>query len=271
MDYRKMRIAYAVLVLCSISITSCEFNRGSSNNAKTDSVKISMMQKDSIMQSKQLFAELSQEMRDELYNILWEIDEIAGETFELERKRENEGAVEPNTADRIKKRIAFIKEQIENAEKMDEENPQLRSILRQLKSSMEERETEIERLKTSLNRKKSRLQEEYDNLKQKKIELEDRQVALERSHRDLESSTRELHNSQNTAWSKVGDKLMESVEMISVTKKRNLGRKVKESKQKVIEQAIRCYRKSKALGDPMADTKIRLAESTLQQLKNDED
>lgn len=258
----------ALLTICaSMTIVSCDFVGGTANDAQNDSVKISIMQKDSLMRTRNLFNELSHDMREELLNILWEIDDIAGETFELERKRESEGAVEEKTADLIKKRIAFVKEKIDNAEKKAGDNAQLHTTLLQLKKSMIDKEKEIERLRVKLDRKKSQLEEEYDNLMQKKDELEFKQIVLEKQNRELELSIQELQNSQNTAWSKVGDKLMESTDIITVTKKKNLGRKVMESKQKVVEQAISCYKKSKAMGDPMADSKISRAESKLQQLR----
>ena len=86
---------------------SCNFLRGTSSYEENDSVMISKAQRDSIIQSREYYAGLNMDLQEELYNILWEMDEIAGETFELERQREREGGIEDRVAVRIQKRIAF--------------------------------------------------------------------------------------------------------------------------------------------------------------------
>lgn len=249
---------------------SCSYLRGTRTQADNDSVSISKAQMDSIIQSRDLFAGLSKEMQEELYRILWDMDKIAGETFELERQREREGGIEERTAVRIQKRIASIREQIEAAEVQAGNSPQLRSMLRQLRSSLLDKDEEVERLKAKLQRKRSKLQEKYDELTLIKSELEIKISDLETESASLERLEDALHESKSTAWSKAGERLKKSLDFIEITKKRGKGKDVREAKIKIAERAVNCFKKAKDMGDASADYKIIELNTIIEQLKNGE-
>ncbi len=271
MDNRKIAIVLTTMMAsASLTLSSCSFMGNNKSSENSDSITISKAQRDSIIQSRELFAGLSKEMQDELYKILWEMDDIAGKTFDLERQREMEGGVEKKVVDRIKKRIAAVKVELENAGKKAESTPQLRSMLSQLRRSLLDRDDEIERLKTKLERKKSKLQRKLDELGQTKNSLEDKIAELEMERSSLGRAESALSSSKATAWSKAGARLMESRNVINVTKKKGLGKKVMEAKIRITEQAIRCFEKARATGDPSAEDNIRRANADLQRLKNGE-
>ena len=235
-----------------------------------DSILISKAQRDSIIQSREFFAGLNMDLQEELYNILWEMDEIAGETFELERQREREGGIEDRVAVRIQKRIASVRAQIENAERLAENRPQLKSMFTQLRHSLLDKDKELERLKTNLNQKKSTLQEKYDELESIKSDLEIKISVLETDRTGLERAEAALSNSKVTAWSKAGNKLMESLDYIEITKKRGKGKEVREAKIRIAERAVSCFEKAKDMGDMSVDEKIRKLNTIIQRLRNGE-
>ena len=271
MDHRKIVpiVATSVVSLC-LMLGSCDFLRGSNSHEEDDSVLISKSQRDSIIQSRDFYAGLNMEMQEELYNILWEMDEIAGETFELERQREREGGIENRVAVRIQKRIASVRQQIENAEQLANNKPQLKSMLSQLRRSLSDKDEDVERLKGNLRQKKTDLQNKYDELADVKTDLEIKISVLKSDSASLEREVAALSYSKVTAWSKAGDKLMESLDAIEITKKRGKGKKVREAKIKIAERAVSCFEKAKAMGDTSAEVKIIRVKTIIQQLKNGE-
>lgn len=268
MDNRKIIIIRVVFVVCSCFVLeSCDYMRGINSRVDNDSVSISKAQRDSILQSRDFFAGLSKDMQEELYGILWEMDEIAGVTFELERQRETEGCIEEKVAVRIQKRIAFVQEQIKNAEQQAGNSAQLRTMLRQLRSSLLEKDEELERLKMKLEIKKSTLQKKYDELALTKSNLENKITDLNIELVSLERTESALHESKSTAWSKAGDKLKESLNFIKITKKRGKGKEVREAKIKIAERAVDCLEKARNMGDASAEGKIEELHSIIQQLR----
>ena len=271
MDHRKIVpvIVVAIMSLC-LMLGSCNFLRRTNSSEGGDSILISKAQRDSIIQSREFFAGLNMDLQEELYNILWEMDEIAGETFELERQREREGGIEDRVAVRIQKRIASVRAQIENAERLAENRPQLKSMFTQLRHSLLDKDKELERLKTNLNQKKSTLQEKYDELESIKSDLEIKISVLETDRTGLERAEAALSNSKVTAWSKAGNKLMESLDYIEITKKRGKGKEVREAKIRIAERAVSCFEKAKDMGDMSVDEKIRKLNTIIQRLRNGE-
>ena len=271
MDNRKIVIIRLAFMAClCLMFGSCNYLRGDRNQHESDSVRISKAQRDSIIQSRDFFAGLSKEMQEELYRILWDMDKIAGETFELERQRELEGGIEERIAVRIQKRIASIREQIESAEQQAGNNPQLRSMLRQLRNSLLDKDEEVERLKTKLEQKKSKLQEKYDELALTKSNLEFKINDLNVELASLERLESSLHESKSTAWSKAGKILKKSLGYIEITKKRGKGKEVRNAKIKVAERAVDCFEKAKNMGDASAEEEIRELNMIIQQLRNGE-
>ena len=271
MDHRKIVpiITVFLMSLC-LMLGSCDFLRRSNSREGNDSIMISKAQRDSIIQSKEFFAGLNMDLQEELYNILWEMDEIAGETFELERQRERKGGIENRIAVRIQKRIASVRTQIENAEKQAESRPQLKSMLTQLRHSLSEKDKEVERLKTNLIQKKSTLREKYDELESIKSDLEIKISVLEADRASLERAEAALNDSKVTAWSKAGNKLMESLNYIVITKKRGKGKEVREAKIRIAERAVSCFEKARDMGDTSAGEKIQILNTIIQRLKNGE-
>jgi len=269
MDNRKIiRMAF-VASFCFI-FSSCNYLRRTKSQVDNDSVSMSKAQRDSIIQSRDLFAGLSKEMQEELYRILWDMDKIAGETFELERQREREGGIEEKTAVRIQKRIASIREQIEAAEAQADNSPQLRSMLRQLRNSLLDKDEEVERLKAKLQRKRSKLQEKYEELALIKNDLEIKISNLNADLASLERMEDALQESKSTAWSKAGGKLKKSLGFIEITKKRGKGKEVRESKIRIAERAVHCFEKAQKMGDASAETQIQELNTIIEQLRNGE-
>lgn len=271
MDYRKIApVIAAFAVSFCLMLGSCNFLRGTSSHAENDSVMINKAQRDSIIQSREYYAGLNMDLQEELYNILWEMDEIAGETFELERQREREGGIEDRVAVRIQKRIASVRVQIEHAEKQAENSPQLKSMLTQLHRSLSEKDKELERLKMNLDQKKNALQEKYDELESIKSDLEIKISVLESDRASLERAEAALNDSKVTAWSKAGNKLMESLGYIEITKKRGKGKEVRDAKIRIAERAVRCFEKARDTGDMSAEEKIGKLNTIIQRLRNGE-
>lgn len=270
MDNRKVTIRGAFWVSICLMLVSCNYLRRTKSQVDNDSVLISKAQRDSIIQSRDLFAGLSKEMQEELYGILWDMDKIAGETFELERQREREGRIEEKIAVRIQKRIASVREQIEAAEMQADSRPQLRFMLRQLRSSLLDKDEEVERLKAKLQRKKSKLQEKYDELASIKSDLEISISNLNVDLASLERAEEALQESKSTAWSKAGNKLKDSLGFIEITKKRGKGKDVREAKIKIAERAVYCFEKAKEMGDVSAERNIRELNTIIEQLRNGE-
>lgn len=271
MDHRKIAPVIVVLAmgLC-LMFVSCNFLRGTNSYEENDSVMISKAQRDSIIQSREYYAGLNMDLQEQLYNILWEMDEIAGETFELERQCERQGGIENRVAVRIQKRIASVRAQIEHAEKQAGNSPQLKSILTRLRRSLSEKDKELKRLKTNLNQKKNTLQKKYDELESIKSDLEIKISVLESDRASLEQAEAALNDSKVTAWSKAGNKLMESLDYIKITKKSGKGKKVRDAKIRIAERAVSCFEKARNMGDMSAEEKIGKLNTIIQRLRNGE-
>lgn len=256
------------------SLTSCGWFSGNGNGDDQDSLLVSQLTIGELSAETNAFMNQTSETRKTIFGILKELEAISDETIELERKREKEGEVEDNLVDQIKDKLSAIESEILAAQQKAEGNELLSQRLDELKRVALEREGQLAALRKTYARKKSQLEKEYEELQRKTQELETQRDIRRQEESRLHAEIQRLEATRKNIWTRVADRMVESVDLIEVTTNRKgepknkVAREVVESKKKILRRAIDCYRKSLAEGDEAANFGISKAQRKLQDLEN---
>lgn len=256
------------------SLTSCEWFSGSGNSDNQDSILVSQSTIGELSAETYAFMNQTSETRETIFGILKELEAISDETIDLERKREKEGHVDQNLVDQIKEKLGAIETEILAAQQKAEGNELLIQRLNELKRVALEREEQLAYLRKTYIRKKSQLEKEYEELQRKNQELEFQRNIRKQEESRLNAECQRLEATRKNIWTRVADRMVESVDMIEVTTnkkgkpKNKEAREVVESKKKILRRAIDCYRKSLVEGDEAANFGLSKAQRKLQDLEN---
>lgn len=256
-------------------VSSCS-GGGGQKGEESDSILVSQLEIRELNYETQAFVEATSAMRQEMFQILLDLEKISDETIDLERERERQGYVDDKVVNRIKEKVETIRIQIENAQKKAEDNSLLMQQLELLKEMAEKREVNLEYLRKQFRRKKSKLQMEYEELLATNQNLENLVEIRRRDQAKLEREENQWEQLTKTRWSQAGDKLMEVVDLVVVETnkkgeaKNKTARKVVEAKKGMLRLAVDCYQKSMYEGDESASYKKSVAEAKLQAIENGE-
>ena len=247
-----------MMAVC-LTVSSC--GSGSSNDgseAEEDSVYVSEREMNATSDELDALAGANMEMRKDLYRILLEMDNIAGDAFVLERDRENNGAVKNKSmVERINMRMASVKKQLEEAREKAGNNEQLRSTIDMLERSISVKEQEIKHLNTIIKTKDEQLHQAYNDLQEKHSALEIAHSELTQTNQELRQAKQQLQDDERNSWVQAGDALVQAAKMIPRPKRKNAtySLQVKNAKLRIMNKAIECYNRAIRLGDHSAEAK----------------
>ena len=266
METGKKQIIVALAIVLSVLCTACDWN---GRTVAGYSGVLTQSEVEELAEQLEALSSANISLRKDLYQILLEMDNLAGEAFALERERERNGAIQNQAVmNRINARLESVKRQLADAKRQAGENPALQATIRRLQESITAQEKQIRHLKSVIKSKDAELQQAYDQLKTKNEELEVTNTQIISTIDELTTAQVALQEQTFMTWQKAGDELVNSARMIPEVRKHGpMIRKVRAAKQRILLKAIDCYSTARHLGSPSATSKIDYAQSLLNKIQ----
>lgn len=255
MDTNKLTLK--ACICCAIIIGFCT----SCGNKEDSSATVSREVYDDLQQKYDILKEsvegtlsANEEARQQLSQIMVELNSITGKTIKLQKSMENGTSQNTrSTAERISESIAEIKQRLKAVPTQNADKQTL-ALVENLRQTIALNEQEISRLNSVIDDKNQQIST-LDN-------------ELANTNEQLRQALEEMKKAEKASWVSMGDELTSTADLLPDVKGHGNMKEIKKAKLTILQRAKAAYTQAYQLGSSEALSKIQIVDEKYQRAAN---